>query len=48
MLRDSILNDGVTVPMSSILDRQKKDSMPMRNVAWCLANFLKGKEPPQK
>ena len=46
-LRNSILMDGVVVPMALALDQAEANSSAMRNISWCLANFMKGDELPQ-
>ena len=46
-LRDAILAEGVVSPIASALDRTENGTSALRNVSWCLSNFMKGKEPPK-
>ena len=46
-LRDAILADNVVTPMAMALDLAEANSSAMRNISWCLANFMKGDELPQ-
>ena len=32
--------------MATCLDNAEADSGALRNIAWCLANFMKGDQPP--
>ena len=45
-LRDMILQDNVVVPMAFALDQEQANSTGMRNISWCLANFMKGDQLP--
>lgn len=46
-LRNQVLADGVVEPMAMHLDKvTQPNSQAMRNISWCLANFMKGEEPP--
>ena len=45
-LRDTVIADDVVGIMASALDRAAGDSTAMRNISWCLANFMKGERPP--
>ena len=45
-LRDLILQDNVVAPMAFVLDQVEANSSAMRNISWCLANFMKGDELP--
>ena len=42
-LRDTVLADGVVGPIAAALDNAPADSSMIRNLSWCLSNFMKGK-----
>ena len=46
ILRDLILAEQVVEPIAAALDNTQAGSSAMRNLAWCLSNFMKGDEPP--
>ena len=41
-MRDMVLAEGVIEPIAAALDKVKYDNSALRNIAWCLANMLKG------
>ena len=46
-MRDTVLADGVATLIATALDNVKQDNSAMRNLAWCLANMLKGERQAQ-
>jgi len=44
--RDMILADGVVGKIAEVLDLTGTDTNAMRNIAWCLANLMKGEVLP--
>lgn len=45
-MRDQVILEGVVIKMADILDQTAADSNALRNVAWCLSNFMKGDSLP--